>query len=265
MDIHLETTPARVERYQALLREDWSLATLRKAVDLAADLTGIRFVGHAPEDPDLAPPREYPISPQVGADYRERLEELNMHLRQEHAAKRARRSGRMSADQLLAWQCSIYLTLPIWLYEETVSLKGDIGFFNDVRSIIFQIAATELLPKLVDTHPMNALHSALQFHATHFWDESPAHQHYLRSVYHQAVGNTAGAERELLAAFRATAPDDPDYLEKAYAYWSILADQDKHSDARTFALRVYRAAPTEVLPGVEEMVDASYQALLGDP
>lgn len=266
MQLKIKATDEAVSRYQELLLEDRSLETLAHALDLTERVIGVSFVVREPEQPTVEP-REYPISENLREEYRQRLEELNLELKRQAEAKRinARFDSRDRYVFQLAWKAIVYLTLPIvpGNHPSTVrfQLSGNIDFLNDIRSIVFQTAADELLPTLKGAKwadVRNTLIDALWFHVNNFWTKNPAHQHYLRSIFFEAVGYTDEVGEELRSAYRATDASEPDHFVKAYTYWSFLVDHQRWDDAKSFALAVLRECPRDFLADAQDMVDASY-------
>ncbi len=271
MDVKIASTPGQIAEYRRLLRDDRSIGTLRRALALVEQVIGLRFVLPA-DDEEPRTASEYPISENLREEYRERLEELNLQVRREAEARRSRpRLDAGDRDLLeLTWKTIVYLTLPVPVAPgprsgaPTFHLTGNVSFFDDIRSIVFETAADELLPALKGQKWVGlrrTLVDALRFHVTFFWGHEPAHQHYLRSVFYEAIGDDELAGRELLNASRATAANSPDYFVKRYTYWSFLVDHQRLDEAKAFALQVLRECPPEHVSDAQELVDTSYGLL----
>ncbi|MCG8556694.1 MAG: hypothetical protein MJD61_15615 [Proteobacteria bacterium] len=270
MQVHIQPTKKQIERYQRLLKEEWSVAALERALKLIEDVAELGVVLPAGAEDGPTSSSEYPISAHLREEYRERLEELNTEVRRRAPVDKDRKriSGGDRRLLELTWRCIAFLTFPAFARSgrdvSAFQLTGNVGFFDDIRSILFQLAAGELLPQLRGhkwDQSRRDLTNALHFHATNFWRDQPAHQHYLRSVFFQAVGDQARAGRELLNAYHTTRPRDPDLGVKAYSYWSFLFEHGQLEQAKEFALEFLRECPRDHLDDARQLVDSSYSAL----
>ena len=80
-------------------------------------------------------------------------------------------------------------------------------------------------------------------------------QQYMLSVLARYLGDRDLEENALRSAFRLTDPDEHDYLTLAQSYWHFLLENQRHEDAETFLLDVYRRAPQNLLDEIREMLD----------
>lgn len=273
MEINVVAEKSFVRRYKELLGQEWSYVTLEESVALLDAIlrrAGLQVV-FTLKPTERPKPSEYPIPATARETLREYLEGLNAEEVERAAAQDEELSRRRAKDRHLAeltWKCVHYLTLPNSLSVSDPggpsTLVGEVGFFNDVRSVLFQTSVLELLPVLRTpewAHLRSILTNALAFHATIFWTGNPAHQHYLRSVLFEGLGDTERASAELQHSFRATKPEDPDYFVKAYSFWSSLVDRDELENAKGFALGLLRACPPELAEDARALVDDSYRLL----
>ena len=163
-----------------------------------------------------------------------------------------------------AIQAGAYVSFPNWLPREAKRIGGNVSFVRDIQSLICNLSIEFLLADLEAqgllaerNHVINELFA----HVVTAWDEDVAHQWYLRANLFDAIGDTQAAGKALLNAFRATAPDEHDYMTKAQAYWSHLLDQDDFESAERFMVVLARSVPHEHLEEVRELTRATYEQI----
>ena len=221
--IVLKPKPSFKAAYQSLLSKDWSIATLRKTLELVGELlrasgAELRFEAGRPRKP--APPGQW--SP--GMDDLRRL--LEIHSEFEFAGSAGLPEH---VDELLPAPAGpAELALQVWVYLDLqflCKLRGDIGLFRDLQSVLFLNTVESLLPELRERGLKfydALLANVLEYHAATIWRDDPAHQQYLLSVLAHDRGDRNLEGGALLAAFRLTDPQAHDYLTLAQSYWHFL-------------------------------------------
>ncbi len=256
--IELKPKPAFKAAYQSLLSKDWSIATLRKTLELMGELlrvgAEIRF--------GSGRPRKAP-SPglwSLSVDDSRRL--LAIHREFEFAGSA---SLPEHIDELLPAPAGpAELALRVWVYLDLqilCKLRGDVGFFRDLQSVLFLNTVESLLPDLRDSGLKiydALLANVLEYHAVTIWRDDPAHQQYLLSVLAHDRGDRDLEDTALLAAFRLTDPQAHDYLTLAQSYWHFLIESNRYEEAETFLLGVYRSAPQEQLGELKSLLDDTF-------
>lgn len=273
MQLNFRSTPAWRQRYQQLLTDEWSWTTLVATKDFLfeqLERAGLRLrFADADEEPPPEKPSLYPIPASASDDLRDHLESLNYHLNLEYEKRRqSRRPAAADRDrERLALSVSLLLAFPAWpLRSDTAGepirpeIAGNVDFFDDGRSILYLCAAHELLPELEGPRWSSArtgLLHAMYTHTSLVWQKSPAHQHYLYSVFFDCIGQPEQAAEELFRAFTSTAPAEHDYFTRAFAYWAYEAERGKIEEATRFAFRLHREVPREYLVDAEDLVRQS--------
>jgi hypothetical protein len=274
-EIAIHATHAQVRSYQELLAVDWSMETLAQALDLfratfASSGLLIQFAWqHAPARKAGRGPIPYPIPVTASEHLREFMERTNATLLPEvpETPEPATDPERL-ALQRRAIEAGTYLTLPNRLRlandTEPRRLAGDLPFLRDVQSLIFNLVVHFLLEELAALNladERSTLVNELFMHTVTVWDDDVAHQCYLRAMLFDAIGQPGSADAALLAAFRATGPDDHDYMTKAQTYWNHLIDRGDVTAAEGFAVYLARAVPFELLGEVRELMRATYEII----
>jgi hypothetical protein len=153
-------------------------------------------------------------------------------------------------------EAAVFLT-----FQSRVNLQGDTGFVRDIQSLLFQQCVHALSPKLLSRH-LEGAHSfllhALYAHAQLAWTDVPAHQHYLLSCLYEHAGYREVGLQFLKASLDNSSPEDHDFVTKAQDYWSRLVELGNTTEAKSFALDLYRRAAPKDLPEIEELVDETY-------
>ena len=257
--ITLKPKPSFKEKYQSLLRKDWSMATLRQVLKLLDELlrasgAALRF---AWKDSELAGPGS-----KMELDLGDLQELLTIHrhlglpgmpLLPDKLVELLPASAGLVESAVRTW---VYLDI-----QALFDLNGETGFFRDIQSILFLNAVESLLPEL-QTDELEPFHSilihALGYHSAMVWRDDPAHQQYLLSALAHHLGDRDLEENALRSAFRLTDPDEHDYLTLAQSYWHFLLENQRFEDAETFLLGVYRRAPREQLDEIREMIDETF-------
>ena len=257
--IELKPRPAFKAAYQSLLTRDWSIATLRKTLELLGDLLAasgaeIRFGSSRPRK--TPPPGQW--SP--GMDDFRRL--LAIH--REFATNGATGLPEHIEELVPAPTGVAELAIRAWLYFDLqllCNLRGDTGFFRDLQSILFLNTAESLLPELRENGLKvydGLLANVLEYHAAVTWRDDAAQQQYLLSILAHDRGDKDIEGSALLAAFRLTDPQSHEFLTMAQSYWHFLIENNRFDEAETFLLGVYRNAPQEQLSELKEMIDDTF-------
>ena len=66
----------------------------------------------------------------------------------------------------------------------------------------------------------------------------------------------------LKSALQNTPPDAHDYLTLAQAYWSLLIEEEKWDEAKTFLLWLSRSVGDQDLPEIQQLFDTTYKLSL---
>ena len=74
-------------------------------------------------------------------------------------------------------------------------------------------------------------------------------------------GDRTAALQFLLASIENSSPGDHDFVTKAQCYWSLLIEDGKTDQAKTFVLGLYRWAASKDLPEVKELVEETFGGL----
>lgn len=280
MRIELKTSQALVGRYHQLLAEDWTQETLNGTLMLLDELlaeSGLRLVlSVVGRDDDSAEGanelQEYMVPPSATEALREHLEQMNYEIRERRQAVSHTRMSRRDRDTMeTVWRSVHHLTFPLCLPgqpPQPIELSGEVGFYNDIRSVLYCCVAMDLVPRLANTKWGNAhkfVIDALNAHAMVFWQRNPSHQHYLRSLLFHATEDMMAEGRELYFAFMATSPEEHVYLTRALAFWDHMMEQEWFEQAAAFALNLYRSAPAQLLDDIRDMVERSYAARYSRP
>ena len=211
--ITLKAKPALKEKYQSLLRKDWSMATLRKVLKLLDELlresgATLRFAKEPDATlrfgPDLTSGYAWEESEGAVGDGKivfglaDVLELLTIHRRlglpgmpllPETLVELFTKSDRTVNLAVRTW---VYLDFP-WLFD----LRGETGLYRDIQSILFFNTVESLLPAL-HAAGLEQLHNllvhALAYHSAMVWRDDPAHQQYLLSAL--ALSRRSRSQRE---------------------------------------------------------------------
>jgi tetratricopeptide (TPR) repeat protein len=264
-NITIEAKPAHKKRYQSLLREDWTMASLQQTLNLLHELLRAshaalqfaweksgRSVRGGKVVMDLGDLQGlHDIYELVGID-----ELLGLH--GVPAIPGAFMELLTTGNDILAFAVRTWVYLAI---QVLFDLHGETGFLRDIQSILFLNAVESLLPELrtdglEESHGM--LVHALGNHICRAWGDDPAHQQYLLSVLARYLGDRESEENALRSAFRLTDPDEHDYLTLAQSYWHFLLENQHYEDAEKFLLGLYRRAPREQLDEIKEMIDETF-------
>jgi hypothetical protein len=283
----LNPTSAHVDRYQELLRNDWTLQTLERAIELLIDFlsnSGVRLVlaedviDDVTDDAiDDSEPKTM-LVPSTGSEaFHDYIENLNYSISaQREKLKSFKESLKKTAYSMEEKRLSLLATNAVALLQCPVNFVNtkdpdtrlvliNVAFFNDVRSIVFQCAVLELLPELFEHNLAwfkDRLVNMLFFHAMLFWQDHPAHQHWLRYLVYDAIGDPQHAGESLFYSFKNTSPDEHDYITRGYTYWSHLMENDQPAEAAEFALTLYRKCARTDLPEVRGMIEQAYKLSL---
>ena len=257
--ITLKVKPTFKEKYQSLLCEDWSMATLRQVLKLLDELlrtSGVvlRFAWEESAHSVRGGKRVF-----ASCDLQKLLTiHRNLGLPGMPVLPDT------LAEPLAAPKGADTLAVRTWVYldlQALFELRGETGFFRDLQSILFLNAVESLLPEL-RSGGREQLHSilihALGYHSAMAWRDDPAHQQYLLSALACYLDDRDLEENSLRSAFRLTDPNEHDYLTLAQSYWHFLLENRRFEDAETFLLDVYRRAPQEQLDEIREMLDETF-------
>jgi hypothetical protein len=274
----IRATNGHVAKYQNLLVTDWTAETLTAALELFRETfatSGLVFLfgWNGPAQPTTKGKGKGPVPYPIPTDASEHLSEFIARLNESMLPEVPEETplpakGDSLTLQRRAVEAGAYLTLPMQLQLRAngppTRLGGDISFVRDLQSLIFNLTVQVLLPEL-ERHGLgderNKLLKEMYLHTATAWAEDIAHQCQLKALLYQAMDRPEAAGDALLAAFRATPPDEHDYMTKAQAYWTHLIDHRDLASAERFAVHLARAAPLELLDEVCELVRATYQQM----
>ncbi len=253
-DFKISASAAMKAQYRGLLTRDFSDERLDETMSLVRrvlETSGYRIAFDWEQRPATRK-RPYEI-PSAANDYlKEFLERANASLPAEMPEEVREKTVLERRTQ----EAAVFLT-----FQSRVTLLGDSGFVRDVQSLLFQLCIHSLSARLSARHLEEAnayLLHALYAHAQLAWTDVPAHQHYLLSSLYEHSGDRAAALRFLEASLEGSSPDDHDYLTKAQSYWSLLIEDDKAGEAKSFVLNLYRRAAPKDLAEVEQLVSETY-------
>lgn len=253
-DFKISATASMKETYRELLRRDLSEDSLEKALDLVRrvfETSGYRI---SFDWEQRSPSKKRPLEiPAAANDYlKEYLERANASLPAEMPDEVRDKTVLERRTQ----EAAVFLT-----FQSRVTVHGDWGFVRDVQSLLFQLCIHALSPRLLarQLHDTNAyLLHALYAHAQLVWTDVPGHQHYLLSTLFEHSGDRTAALQFLRASIENSAPGDHDFVTKAQGYWSLLIEDGKTDEAKTFVLGLYRRAAPKDLPEIQELVDETF-------
>lgn len=259
--MRLRTSPDMEGRYRDLVRHSFSTSTLSATLSLVRDLlesSGVRLVFNWEQEP--ARPRGlklYPIPAGARDEVRRYLEKLNIELEERDASRDT--SGpppRPSHLSRMAEETEVFLVA-----QSHFPLGGETGVLRDVQSLLLLQSAHVLVPTLREAglwSDANYVLRAMFAHVSQAWLDDMAHQRYLLHVFYDLIGQRPMAERFLRESVETTPAEAHDYLTKAQAYWSMLVEDGRLPEARTFALHTYRRGLDRDLEEIGSLVDASY-------
>ncbi|HZL19229.1 MAG TPA: hypothetical protein VFG23_15945 [Polyangia bacterium] len=254
-DFKISASASMKAQYRDLLKRDLSDETLEESLALirrVLETNGRRIAFDWERRPTARKHQRYEI-PAAANDYlKEFLERANASLPTEMPDE----VGEKTVLERRTQEAVVFLT-----FQSRVTLQGDWGFVRDVQSLLFQLCIHSLSARLSSRHLEEAnayLLHALYAHAQLAWTDVPAHQHYLLSSLFEHSGDRPAALQFLAASLENSSPDDHDFLTKAQSYWSLLVEDDRSDEAKSFALNLYRRAAPKDLVEVQKLIDETY-------
>ncbi len=254
--IKLKSKPAFKSVYRSLLVKDWSLTTLRRTLKLLSE-----FLRGSGTQIQIAHDKARPSATRNEVVLGDNDLRFLLKIHEKFGGAALRSLPPAAARGYHATRALENLAICTWIYLDlqlVCNLRGDIGFFRDIQSILFLTAVDALLPELRRNNLADyavLFANVLEYHAAFVWRDNPAHQQYLLSTLAHERGDRDAEGTALLAAFRLTDPQDHDYLTLAQSYWQFLIENERRDEAETFLLSTYRNAPREHLAEIKEMLD----------
>ncbi len=253
--IRVHVAAKAVERYQELLRADWTRTTLDEVLSLLWTLIGegVNFTKFSWQSV-LAFNTVKKSMKEFDQTIVGRIRDLSLVLTEPsipamHDQFTATRASRIAAQAEQTWA---YLML-----QAMTKLQGDTGLFQDAQSLLFLCAAHVLLPQLQQqrlTAEHDCLACAMYVHTLLVWRSQPAHLLHLQSVLMDHLGNSERRLELLDMSFLLTSPQDHAYLTRATTYWSELMELERYEAASKFLFSLSKHAPEACQEEIRDML-----------